>query len=97
MKTSKTQDALQKAVRYQKLYQINAGFAGIIGHMIELQGAGLLSQKSLKYLSSFLQEIQAQTNCTVLRPIEATEEQDWSRNGRNREQWEKYFRRPRKK
>jgi hypothetical protein len=95
MKTSKTENGLQKAIVYQRLFQINAGFAGIAGQILSLQKHVTYPNKHTKYLLTYLHALQAQINVSFLHPIERIEEEDWSRFERIREKLEKQFRKPR--
>ena len=92
MKTSKTDNSLQKTLIYQRLYQINAGFAGIAGQVLSLQEHVKYPNKHTKYLLTYLHELQAQINSSFLQPIEQIQEEDWSRFERIREKLAKQFR-----
>ena len=87
-------DVTEKADIYETLSSLNLAFAGIVQHLQTLQRTGLFKSKAAKLFPGFAQELQAEFNQEFLSDLHQLELDDWGRDGKVRQRWEKYLRDP---
>jgi hypothetical protein len=86
-------DVTQKTEIYETLSALNLAFAAVVDHLTTMRQSGILRSNNARVLQGLTHELRAEINVATLETLSRIEEQDWTRYGKVRINWEKYLRR----
>src|SRR5208282_1184581 len=84
----------QKLRAYEALHSLNQGFANVLAGLARLQEFPFLRREFLRHFQVMVEETRAWANFELVGVLHTREQEDWTRFGRLRHQWEKRYRDP---
>ncbi len=84
----------QKLRVYEILHSLNLGFEQVLADLVRLQEFPFLRREPLGHLQVVVEETRAWANFELVEVLHSREQDDWTRFGRLRHQWEKQYRDP---
>src|SRR5712691_5248816 len=86
--------ASQKLLAYQTLFTLNQAFENISADLQRLQRLPFFRPEFLREFQEMVEETRACVNFELVEAMHSREQDDWTRFGRLRQQWEKHHRDP---
>ncbi len=84
----------QKLRVYDALHSLNQGFENVLADLGRLQRFPFFRRKLLRHFQVVVEETRAWANFELVEAMHSREQDDWTRFGRLRHQWEKRYRDP---
>ena len=86
--------ATQKFRAYETLFTLNQAFENILVDLQQLQRLPFFRREFLREFQVMVEETRACVNFELVEAMHSREQDDWTRFGRLRQQWEKRYRDP---
>src|SRR6266852_2006923 len=86
--------APQKLRAYETLFTLNQGFENVLADLQRLQRLPFFRPEFLREFQVMVEETRAGVNFELVEALHSREQDDWTRFGRLRQQWEKRYRDP---
>ena len=86
--------ASQKLLAYQTLFTLNQAFENVLADLQRLQRLPFFRRDFLREFQVMVEETRACVNFELVEAMHSREQDDWTRYGRLRQQWEKRYRDP---
>jgi hypothetical protein len=86
--------APQKLLAYQTLFTLNQAFESVLADLQRLQRLPFFRPEFLREFQVMVEETRACINFELVETMHSREQDDWTRFGRLRQQWEKRYRDP---
>src|SRR6266852_8736754 len=86
--------APQKLRAYETLFTLNQGFENVLADLQRLQQIPFFRPEFLREFQVMVEETRACVNFELVEALHSREQDDWTRFGRLRQQWEKRYRDP---
>ena len=86
--------APQKLLAYQTLFTLNQAFESALADLQRLQRLPFFRLEFLREFQVMVEETRACINFELVEAMHSREQDDWTRFGRLRQQWEKRYRDP---
>ncbi|HLM98646.1 MAG TPA: hypothetical protein VK335_05155 [Bryobacteraceae bacterium] len=84
----------QKLRVYETLHSLNQGFEQVLADLGRLQDFPFFRRKFLRHFQVMVEETRAWADFELLAALQSREQDDWTRFGRLRRQWEKRYQDP---
>ena len=84
----------QKLRAYQTLFTLNQAFENVLADLHRLQRLPFFRREFLREFQVMVEETRACVNFELVEALHSREQDDWTRFGRLRQQWEKRYRDP---
>src|SRR5882724_7636126 len=84
----------QKLLAYQTLFTLNQAFENVLADLHRLQRLPFFRSEFLREFQVMVEETRACVNFELVESLHSHEQDDWTRFGRLRQQWEKRYRDP---
>src|SRR5437899_3663307 len=84
--------APQKLHAYQTLFTLNQAFENVLADLQRLQRLPFFRPEFLREFQVMVEETRACVNFELVESLHSREQDDWTRFGRLRQQWEKRYR-----
>ena len=79
---------------YEALHSLNQRFEQVLADLVRLQEFPFFRREALGHLQVVVEETRAWANFELVEAMHGREQEDWTRSGRLRHQWDKRYRDP---